>query len=137
MLGLKPFLTFSGNCEEAVNYYRDKLDGEILSMMHFGEGPMDVPEAYKKKVMYSEFKFGDCKFMASDNSPGGKLTMGNNISMSVGTTDLKKIEKWFNNLAKDGKVTMPLQDTFWGARFGMLTDKFGIQWMFNCELKKT
>ena len=86
--------------------------------------------------MYTEFKFGDCAFMASDNTPESSVTVGNNISMSIGTNDLDKTEKWFNSLAEEGKVTMPLQDTFWGARFGTLTDKFGIHWMFNCELNK-
>ena len=136
MLVLKSFITFTGNCEEAMNYYKDMLQGEILSLMHFEEGPMDVPEDFKGKVMYTEFKFGECAFMASDKMPDGSLTVGNNISLSIGTTDLEMTEKWFNNLAADGQVTMPLQDTFWGARFGTLTDKFGINWMFNCEMKK-
>lgn len=136
MLGLKPFITFSGNCEEAMKYYKEKLKGEITSMMHFDEGPMDVPEDFKKKIMYSELEFGDCAFMASDHMPNVNLTVGDNISLSIGTTDIETTESWFNSLAEDGKVTMPLQDTFWGARFGMLTDKYGINWMFNCELKK-
>ena len=136
MTGLQPYITFNGNCEEAMNYYKSKLHGEILSMMHFDEGPMDVPEGFKKKIMHSELKFGDFAFMASDNTPDKNLNVGNNIAMSVGTTDLEATEKWFNNLAADGKVTMPLQDTFWGARFGMVIDKFGINWMFNCEIKQ-
>ncbi len=136
MLGLKPYVMFNGNCEEAMNYYKDKLKGEILSLMRFEDSPMDTPKEFKKKVMHSQFKFEECEFMASDAMPQGNVTVGNNISLSVGVNDVKKIEMWFNSLAADGKVTMPLQDTFWGAKFGMLTDKFGINWMFNCELNK-
>lgn len=136
MLGLKPFITFSGNCEEALNYYKERLQGEILSLMRFEGAPMEIPEELKQKVMYSEFKFGDCAFMASDQMRPEELKAGNNISLSIGTTDLALTEKWFNSLARDGIVKMPLQDTFWGARFGIVTDKYGINWMFNCELAK-
>jgi len=134
MLGLKPFITFNGNCEEALHYYKNTLDGAIPSLMYFEEGPIDVPEEYKKKVMYAEFNFGDSSFMASDRNPESPYTEGNNISLSFGTTDLETTEKWFAGLAKEGSVLMNLQDTFWGARFGMVADKYGINWMFNCEM---
>lgn len=136
MLGLNAFVMFNGNCEEAMNYYKDKLNGEIVSMMRFEDSPMEVPAVHKRKVMYGQIKFGECEFMASDTMPGNNVTIGGNISLSVGINDPKRIEQWFNSLASDGKVTMPLQDTFWGAKFGMLTDKFGIHWMFNCDVKK-
>lgn len=136
MQGLKPYITFTGNCKEAMEFYKETLGGEILTLMHFDEGPMEVPENFKKKVMHCEFKFDDNMLMASDATPDTNLTTGNNVTLAVGTNDLDKTETWFNNLAADGKVTMPLQEAFWGATFGMLTDKFGINWMFNCEMKK-
>jgi len=64
------------------------------------------------------------------------LNQGNNVSLSIQTDDTIQLEKLFNSLSEGGKVTMPLADAFWGARFGMFIDKFGIHWMFNCELKK-
>lgn len=127
---------FDGNCEEAMNYYREKLKGEIKAMMHWDQSPMDVPEEFKKKIMHSQFKFDDCVFMAADILPMNKFTKGNNISLSIAMNDIKKVENWFNSLAEEGKVTMPFQDSFWGAKFGSLTDKYGINWMFHCEMKK-
>lgn len=136
MEGLQPYITFLGNCEEALKYYQENLDGKIHTLMHFEEAPMEVSEEVKKKVMHSEFKFDNYAFMAADTTPERSTSVGNNISLGLGTTNLEKTEKWFNNLAKEGTVTMPLQKTFWGATFGIVTDKYGINWMFNCEEKK-
>ena len=136
MLGLIPFISFEGNCEEAMNYYKEKLGGEISSMMRFKDGPVAVSEEKKNHVMYVEFTFDEGSFMASDTMGDQSVTEGNNVSLSIGLKDLDKMETYFNNLAVDGTVTMPLQDTFWSARFGTLTDKYGIHWMFNCELSK-
>jgi len=133
---LHPFISFSGNCEEAMNYYKNKLGGEILALMHFDEGPMEIPSECKKNVMFCELKFGNCTILASDKMPGTELTVGDNIALSIRTSNLEITEKWFKTLSEEGFVKMPLQDTFWGARFGMLTDKFGINWMFNCEQEK-
>jgi PhnB protein len=69
--------------------------------------------------------------MASDNMPGMPFTLGNNFSISIDCDTAEEIDKLFNALGENGKVTMPLQKTFWAARFGMLTDQFGINWMFN------
>lgn len=74
--------------------------------------------------------------MASDSIPGHQPIEGNNISLSIDMNDVAEMEKIFGMMARGGKITMPLQDTFWGARFGMVTYKFGINWMFNCGLKK-
>jgi PhnB protein len=136
MTQLNPYLTFTGNCEEVINFYKNCLDGEIISMNYFEGAPMKVPEDYKKKVMHVSLKFEGGVIMASDTLPDNKVVTGSNISLSIGLDDLKKTDEYFNKLSEGGKIIMPLQDTFWGARFGMLTDKFGINWMVNCELKK-
>jgi PhnB protein len=137
MKTLGTYLTFSGNCEEALNFYKQCLKGEIVSIQRFGEVPdMKIPEEVKSKVMHSEFKAESATFMASDSMPQHNLVLGNNITLSLNLTDLKEQEEIFNKLAAGGKVGQPLEDAFWGARFGMLTDKFGINWMLNCELKK-
>ena len=137
MLVLIPFISFDGDCEEAINYYKEKLNGEISGMMRFKDGPMEVSEDKKNNVMYVEFTFDEGAFMASDTMGEKSLNEGNNVSLSVGLKDLEKTETYFNNLAEEGTVNMPLQDTFWGARFGSLTDKYGINWMFNCELPQS
>ena len=133
---LQPYLTFGGNCEEALNFYKETLNGEIAMLSYFDSAQMEVPEAYKKKVMHSVLQLDKATVMASDSLPDYPLTIGNNISLSLNYEELNQMETAFKNLSAGGKVTMPLQDTCWGARFGMLTDQFGINWMFNCELKK-
>ncbi|MBO6652334.1 MAG: VOC family protein, partial [Balneola sp.] len=89
---------------------------------------------YKNKVMHAELVIGNQKLMFSDGAPHKKVTVGDNIQINLNFENEDQMEKVFNNLAKDGKVTMPLEVTFWGAKFGMLLDKFGIRWMVNYSL---
>jgi PhnB protein len=126
------YLTFAGNCEEAINFYKECLGGEIISKQTFGEAPMPVDENYKSKIIHIDFKSGDIHLMASDAMPGQPVIAGTNISLSINLTDEKEQEIIFNKLSTGGKVTMPLENTFWGAKFGMLTDKYGFNWMLNC-----
>jgi len=133
MIGVKPYLTFNGNCKEAINFYKDTLGGEILFSQTFGESPMKG-HGGDDLIMHTSIKIGDSVIMASDSgSPEHAVNVGNNISLAVGSDDVAAADKMFNKLAEGGKVTMPMQETFWAERFGMLTDKFGINWMFNCE----
>ena len=83
--------------------------------------------------MHANFKSPSLSFMASDGRPGKKYASEGPISLSLGMTDPALAQKIFDALAKGGNVEMPLQDMFWGAKFAMLTDKFGIDWMINCE----
>ena len=132
------YLTFSGNCEEALNFYKQALGGEILSMQRFESVPSEkLADSDKKKIMHSEFKSENIYFMASDSiHPEYPVINGSNITLSLNFTDEKEQETIFNNLAAGGKVTMPLADAFWGAKFGMLVDKYGFNWMVNCEKSK-
>ncbi|MBV6494977.1 MAG: VOC family protein [Acidobacteria bacterium ACB1] len=136
MLGVKPYLSFNGNCEEAINFYKEALDGEILFMQRYGESPM-AGMTGDDKVMHCTLKIGDTHIMASDNPPNMASTPGNNISLAIGLNDKDIARKFFDNLAKDGNVTMPLDKTFWAEAFGMLTDKFGINWMINCDVPES
>jgi len=131
-----PYLMYPGTCEEALNFYKQSLGAEIKDMMTYENSPMPVKDDYKKKIMHSNFTLGQTNFMASDGMPEQPYQLGTNIHLSLNFTDATDMDKKFNALVEGGKTTMPLQDTFWGARFGMLTDKFGINWMFNCELKR-
>lgn len=133
---LIPYIMYSGNAEEALNFYKEILGGEIQGMQRYGETPMPSADDQKDKIMHSTFMFEDNVIMASDSMQGPQQSNGANVHLSVDIEDTGKMDVIFNKLADGGKVTMPLQDTFWGARFGMLTDKFGINWMFNCDLKK-
>ena len=134
---LSPYLAFNDTCEAALNFYKDIFDGEIVGLMRFGDSPMEISEDAKNRVMHATFNFGNNSFMASDSMPGQDAPDCSNITMSLGTNDMEATNTTFSALAEGGRINMPLEDTFWGARFGMLTDKFGINWMINCELPKT
>lgn len=131
---LELYLTFNGQCEEALNFYRAALGGEIASLQRFGDTPGDTPPEHANRVMHAEFRSGDMYFMASDSMPGQPVSPGTNVTLSINLNDQAEQNAIFNSLAAGGQVTMPLQETFWGAEFGMLTDKFGVNWMLNREL---
>ncbi|MEP6948253.1 MAG: glyoxalase/bleomycin resistance/extradiol dioxygenase family protein [Ginsengibacter sp.] len=133
---LFPYLSFPGNCEEALNFYKEAFDGEIIQLGRYGESPMESPEELKDKIIHGRLQFGDALLMASDVMNERPIDPGDKISLSVECDNDRQIEEVFSKMAAGGKITMPLQDQFWGATFGMLTDKFGIHWMFNCEKKK-
>ncbi|HYV90451.1 MAG TPA: glyoxalase/bleomycin resistance/extradiol dioxygenase family protein [Chitinophagales bacterium] len=132
---LNPYIHFPGNCEEALNFYKQCLGGEV-KFRYFGDSPMQVAEEHRKKIVHAEFHFDGNMLMASDSLPDHKIVAGNNFGLSIILKDILQMDSIFSQLAAGGEITMPLQDTFWDARFGMLTDKFGIRWMFNCSLKK-
>lgn len=121
---------FSGNCEEALNFYAKALNGEIKDLMRFEGSPAENMSADKQKVMYATFAAKGVFFMASD---GGEQTTGGAVHLSLSFESAGEQEQVFTALSEGATVSMPLQDTFWGARFGMLTDKFGINWMFNYD----
>ena len=134
---LEPYLFFDGKCEEALNFYKEVFNGEIEGLSKWKEAPADsgmppVTPQTENRVMHANFRAKGVEFMASDAQPG-KVYGEGAISLSIGTDDLAEAERVFNRLAEGGKVEMPMTDTFWGARFGMLTDRFGIDWMVNCR----
>ncbi len=132
MKNINAYLTFNGNCREAMTFYKDCLGGE-LKFMTFGESPMESGPNDKGRIMHANLVHNNAVLMASDTMTNNSVSTGGNFSISVDCENEQEIETHFNAMALGGKVTMPLQDTFWGARFGMLTDKFGIQWMFNYD----
>ena len=136
MEAIVPYLNFNGNAAEALAFYAKALEGAILFQQTFGESPMPATDDMKDKIMHATFQAGQLTFMVSDCPPGVSVTTGSNISLSLNFTDIPSIEKTFAALSEGSTITMALQDTFWGARFGMLTDKFGINWMFNHDLAK-
>ena len=128
------YLTFAGNCEEAINFYKEALEGKIIQLSHMGDGPMEVPEHLKGKVMHSRLQIGESVLYMSDNFDPESNHQGNNVHLSLQIDDATELEKLFTNLSAGGKIVRPLEKQFWGAIFGMFVDKFGIHWMMNCEL---
>jgi PhnB protein len=135
----EPYLFFSGNCEDALNFYQSIFGGEIVEVSRFKDMPSDVREEstigseHDNRIMHATFKSPSLNFMASDGRPGKQYGEGP-ISLCIGTSDASEAQRLFDSLAQGGNVEMPLADSFWGAKFGMLTDKFGIDWMVNCRL---
>jgi PhnB protein len=132
---LYPYLSFKGNCEEALDFYKDALDGQIVQIGRYGESPLPSKEEDKNKIIHARLQFGDALIMASDVMNEDKFSRSGDISLSVECETEEQLDSVFSKMSKGGTVTMPLADQFWGAKFGMLKDKFGIHWMFNCEKK--
>ena len=139
------YLNFPRNTEEAFNYYKSIFGGEFQGgkIMRFGEAPPDptsppMAEADKNLVMHVGLPILDgYQLMGTDapESMGFKVVTGNNVHISLEPETRAEAKRLFDALSKGGKVTMDLQDMFWGAYYGSCTDKFGIQWMINCLAK--
>lgn len=131
-----PYLNFNGNAKQALAFYEQALNGKVVMAQTFADANMAQDESMKDKILHAVFEAGSLKFMVSDCPPGVRVSSGDQVSLSLNFQDLQTIEKTFAALADGGQVTMPLQDTFWGARFGMTKDKFGVHWMFNFDKPK-
>lgn len=139
---INPYLNFAGNTEEAFNFYKSVFGGEFKMLQRF----KDTPEAEKlspedgEKIMHISLPIGsNTILMATDalESMGHKLTYGNNFSLSIAPDSKAEADQFFEKLSAGGTVGIPLQDMFWGEYFGVLTDKFGIQWMVNYDYSKS
>lgn len=140
MAAINPYLTFNGNCEEAFTFYKSVFGNEFQYIGRFGEMPSQddmppVPDNEKNKIMHVSLPISkETILMGSDTSETyGKVTMGTNITISINTDSSQEADTLFNKLSVGGKVVMPMAKTFWGAYFGMFTDKFGIPWMVNYD----
>lgn len=133
-MNLNIYLTFNGNCEAAMNFYAQAFETPIDFIQRFGDMPGATgEEPHKDKIMHARMDIKGVALMGSDGMDQHKPTVGDNVSISVNCDSEAEVEKGFNAIAAGGTVTMPLEDTFWGARFGMCTDKFGVHWMFNYD----
>lgn len=138
MKSLSPYLIFEGNCEEAFNFYKSIFGGEFTYIGRFGEIPGDnkVPKEMQNKIMHISLPIAEGVVLSgSDNGGGvdGKVLIGNNVHLSLVVESKQEADSVFAGLSSGGLVTMPMADTFWGSYFGMLTDKFGFQWMISFE----
>lgn len=131
------YLNFNGNCREAFEFYRSVFGGDFAIFTTFREGPdgMGVSEAEMDNVMHVSYEIGGTMLMGSDvpSNFGMPVDQGNNFSISHQPPTRTETEELFAKLSEGGTVMMPLQDMFWGAYFGGCRDKFGINWMLNCD----
>lgn len=143
MATVNTYLNFNGNCEDAFNFYKSVFGEEFTYIGRFGEMPPQegmppMSESDKNKIMHVSLPIGRTILMGSDTSGDWAPTFvqGNNFSVSINPESKEEADKLFNGLSVGGQVTMPMADTFWGAYFGMFTDKFGINWMVNFETQQ-
>ena len=130
---LNPYLMFDGQCEAAFKFYAKALGGKIVAMMPHEGSPMEehVPAAWRKKIMHACLSIGDKMLMGSDAPPGQQEPM-KGFSVTLSVEDAAEAERLFAALSPKATVRMPIQETFWAVRFGMLVDQFGTPWMINC-----
>ena len=131
---MNPYLTFNGQCRAAFAFYEKVLGAKIIAMMTYGDTPAakDSPPAMRDKVVHARMTVDGQVVMASD-APADRYEPAKGFSVTLGIQEPAEAERVFHALAEGGTVSMPIQETFWAKRFGMLTDRFGIPWMVNCE----
>ena len=131
---MNPYLSFNGQCEAAFKFYEQCLGGRILAMLTYGSSPVadQTPPEWRDKIMHTRLIVENTVLMGSDSPPEHYEQMkGMSVSLSIEKPE--DAERIFHALAENGTVRMPIQETFWATRFGMLVDQFGTPWMINCE----
>ena len=132
MTQINSYLTFSGNCREAMTFYKECLGGE-LTLQTIGESPMSdkMPPQMKESILHSSLINGGLVLMGSDMVSEQGLIKGNAVSLCINCSSEKEIKTFYEKLSSGGKKDHPLENTFWGAVFGDLTDKYGNHWLLN------
>jgi PhnB protein len=130
---LSPYINLNGTASQAIALYERVLGATTLNVARAGDVPgTNVPPSQSDRVVHSALRVGNSNLMLSDSAPDQPVSMAGNMHVSLDFNDVDDMTRKFSALAEDGAVTVPLQDTFWGAKFGMLTDRFGVRWIFNC-----
>lgn len=132
---LNPYLTFNKNCREAFAFYEQALGATIQAVMTWGDSPMadEMPPEAQDMVMHAELEVGGFVIMGSDGAPGEVYEGIKGANVVFNTDTAEEAEALFARLGEGGEVTMPMEETFWALRFGLLRDRFGVPWMINCD----
>ena len=127
-------LNFKGDCEAAFKFYEEHLGGQARGIFRYEGSPLSasVPPEWQNKIMHGSIDVGSLVLMGADVVPAS-YEEPKGFSLSVHTSDVSEAERIFRDLSEGGRTVMPLERTFWAARFGMLIDRFGIPWTINCE----
>lgn len=131
---MNPYLSFKGDCEAAFKFYEQCLGGQIGPLFRYAGSPMadQVPADWADKIMHGSMTVGGQVLMGDDVAPG-QYEESKGFSLSLQMSSTADAERIFHELSQDGRVVLPLEQTFWAARFGMLVDRFGIPWLINCD----
>jgi PhnB protein len=132
---INPYLSFKGDCEAAFTFYAECFGGQLGPLFRYAGSPMadSAPPDWSDKIMHASVTVGGQELMGADITPD-RYEASQGFSLSVQLKSTTDAERLFGALAKDGRVVMPLEKTFWAERFGMVVDRFGIPWLINCEL---
>ena len=130
---INPHLHFNGNCEAAFKFYEKVLNGKIETMMTYAGSPIEaqVPPEWRDKILHATLMAGEAVLMGAD-APPDRYVVPKGFTVALHVTEPSEAETIFHNLAENGSIQMPIQQTFWTLRFGMCTDQFGTPWMVNC-----
>jgi PhnB protein len=131
---LTPHLAFGGQCEAAFKFYERCLGGKIITMLTYGDSPMaeQAPAEWRGKIVHATLTAGDSSLMGADVLPG-QYERPRGFHILLGIDDPAEAERIYQALVENGSAQMPLQQTFWAVRFGVLVDQFGVSWEINCE----
>jgi PhnB protein len=133
---LNPCLIFDGTADKAIKLYEKALGARTERIMRAGDMPdQNVPAGSKDRIVHAALRVGERVLMLMDGRTGQPVAKETNVLVSIEFNDLREMTTSFETLADGGQVTVPLHDAVWGAKFGMVTDRHGIRWMFSCETK--
>lgn len=131
------YLNFDGTAAEAIALYQHALGANVSFLQRFAEVPGSTFEGeVGRRVMHATLTLGSGTLMISDSMPGSPLSRGTSLHVCLQYAGTEEVDRHFAALSEGGQVTQPLENTFWGARFGTLVDRYGVNWMFNAELPK-
>ena len=131
---MNPYLNFKGDCEAAFKFYEQSLNAQLGPIFRYADSPMEhlVPADWSDKIMHGSVTVGNQVLMGADVAPD-QYQEPKGFSLSLQIPSVADAERIFRDLSSGGRVVMPLEQTFWAARFGVVVDRFGIQWLINCE----
>lgn len=129
MQSFNPYITFNGNCEKALKFYEACFNGKITFVQYFEDYMIGDRPNLLSKIMHSEFEAGAIKFMACDKSEDDNLNLHSRVTLYITFESEDLLKNVFKKLAVSGKINLPLEETIWGAKVGIITDQFDINWM--------
>ncbi len=138
---INPYLNFPGTTEEAFNFYKSIFGGEFVMIQRFADTPEKdkVPENVQDKIMHIALPIGDGNVLMGTDAMeelGHPMKAGNNFYLSISAESKDEADRIYSALSEGGNAHMPMADVFWGSYFGMLTDRFGTQWMVSYDVSR-
>jgi len=134
---MNPYLVMDGNAKEAIQFYGKALDAQVVMVQTFGEMPANpdfpLPESARDRISHALLKVGETDLMFSDTFPGQPVQSSNQVQICIMTDQVEQAKRIYEALQEGGQVVMPLQETFWSPAYGILADKFGVNWNISTE----